>query len=99
MVAVNTSASITGAAQFTDAITLIGDLSLSISGTFTGNVTVQRSFDGGTTWLDVSTYTEASEEVGFQPTVAHYRVGVKSGESWTGTADVAIHGFTTWRYE
>jgi hypothetical protein len=59
MVAVNTTASLTGADQFSDAIELVGDMSLTISGTFAGTITVQRSFDEGSTWLDVDTFTRS----------------------------------------
>jgi len=99
MVAVNTTASLTGADQFSDAIDLVGDMSLTISGTFTGNITVQRSFDEGSTWLDVDTFTAATEEVGFEPAGCQYRVGVKAGESWSGTANVGLYAYSTWRYE
>jgi len=99
MVAVNTTAELTGADQFTPAIPVIGDLSLTISGSFTGTVTVQRSFDEGNTWLDVDTFTSPTEEVGFEPASCHYRVGVTAGGSWSGTADVGLYGYTKWRYE
>ena len=99
MVAVNTTASLTGADQFSDAITIVGDMSLTISGTFVGTVTVQRSFDGGSTWLDVDTFTTPTEEVGFEPAGCQYRVGIKAGEYTSGTATVGLYGYTTWRYE
>lgn len=99
MVAVNTTADLTGADQFTDAISIVGDISLTISGTFTGSVTVQRSFDDGSTWLDVDTFNAPTEEVGFEPAGTQYRVGVKAGESWSGTATVGLYGYNKWRYE
>lgn len=99
MVAINTTAALTAADQFSPVIGVVGDLSLSISGAFTGTVTVQRSFDEGLTWLDVDHFTQPTEEVGFEPAGCHYRVGVKAGESWAGTATVGLYGYTTWRYE
>ena len=99
MVAINTTADLTGADQFTDAIGIVGDISLTISGTFTGNIVVQRSFDEGSTWHNVDTFTAVTEEVGFEPALCQYRVGVKAGESWSGTATVGLHGYSTWRYE
>lgn len=99
MVAVNTTADLTGADQFSDAITIVGDMSLTISGTFTGNIVVQRSFDEGSTWHNVDTFTAVTEEVGFEPAGCQYRVGVEAGESWTGTASVGLYGYNTWRYE
>lgn len=99
MVAVSTTADLTGDDQFSTAITVVGDLSLTISGAFTGPVTVQRSFDEGSTWLDVDTFTTMTEEVGFEPVLCQYRVGVKASESWSGTATVGLYGYSTWRYE
>ena len=99
MVAVNTTASLTGDNQFSDAIELVGDMSLTISGTFTGNITVQRSFDEGSTWLDVDTFTQPTEEVGFEPAGCQYRVGIKTGEYTSGTANVGLYAYSTWRYD
>ena len=39
----------------------LGDLSLNFSGT--GTVSLERSFDGGTTWNKVAEYTESTEKV------------------------------------
>lgn len=99
MVAVVTTATLTAADQFSSPIYLVGDISLSISGSFTGSVTVQRSFDDGSTWLDVDVFTAATEEVGFEPTGCQYRVGVKAGASWSGTAEIGLYGYDAWRYE
>lgn len=99
MVAVNTTASLTGADQFSDAISIVGDMSLTISGTFVATITVQRSFDEGSTWLDVDTFTAATEEVGFEPAGCHYRFGIKAGAYTSGTAVVGLYGYNTWRYE
>ena len=49
--------------------------------------------------MDVDTFTVPTEEVGFEPAGLQYRVGVKAGESWSGTATVGLYGYTTWRYE
>jgi hypothetical protein len=51
---------------FTDAVHIIGDFNLSISGTFVATLTVQRSTDG-TVWRDVDTFSAPSEEVGYDP--------------------------------
>ena len=37
-------------------------MTLSISGTFTGTIALQRSFDAGATWITVESYTVASEK-------------------------------------
>lgn len=48
----------------TDSIKLYGKCYLSISGTWEGVVQLQRSWDGGTTWLQVgSNYTSNSESM------------------------------------
>jgi hypothetical protein len=99
MVAINSIAELTEAAQFSAPISVVGDLSLTISGEFTGTVTVQRSFDDGSTWLDVDAFTQPTEEVGFEPAGCQYRVGVKAGSSWSGSALIGLYGYTTWRYE
>jgi len=63
---------------------------LSISGTWAGTVTLQRSFDGQT-WQDVETFTANAERVGDDPEKnINYRVGFKTGEYTSGTASVRI---------
>lgn len=48
-----------------DTITIKGLFDISIVGTgFTGSVTFQRSFDGGSTWNDVTTWTDDVEDTG-----------------------------------
>ena len=39
-----------------------GYLNVTVYGTFTATVTLQRSFDKGVTWLDVDTYTTSAED-------------------------------------
>lgn len=78
------SKSITAQNTFTDAVRLEGYFNLSISGTWAATVTVQRSIDNAT-WVDVDTFTANSEEVGFEPELMWYRVGVKTGEFTSGT--------------
>jgi hypothetical protein len=51
---------------------------LSLSGTWVATVFVQRSFDGGTTWLDVESFTANGQHVGDEPESVRYRVGVKT---------------------
>ena len=72
---------------FTDAMQIVGYFNISISGTWAGTVTCQRSFDGGSTWLDVATWMSNTEEYGFEPErEVHYRVGIKLGEFTSGSA-------------
>ena len=76
---------------WTDAIELIGHFNISISGSWEGTVTVQRSFDGGSVWYDVATWTENTQEYGFEPERSlWYRVGVKLGEYNSGTIEVRL---------
>jgi hypothetical protein len=60
-----------------------GYFNLSISGTFTGTVTIQRSADKST-WVTVETYTAPTEEVGNEGEDIHYRASY----SGSGTATV-----------
>jgi len=85
------SASIGAQNTFTDAIKLSGPFDLSISGTFVGTVTVQRSYDNST-WKDVDTFTAPTEDYGFQPEIAYYRAGIKTGAYTSGTAVVTLAG-------
>jgi|TARA_Y100000310_G_scaffold132889_1_gene131819 hypothetical protein len=39
----------------------LGDVTLSLSGWGSATVSLQRSFDGGTTWVTVETWTAAEE--------------------------------------
>jgi hypothetical protein len=85
------SASITAENQFTDSIKLSGPFDLSISGTFSATVTVQRSYDNSS-WKDVDTFTVPTEQYGYQPEIAWYRAGVKTGGFTSGTAVVSVAG-------
>jgi hypothetical protein len=83
--------SITAENLYTDAVEIVGYFNISISGTWVGTVTVQRAFDGGSTWFDVATFTANTQEYGFEPErVVHYRVGIKTGEFTSGQADVRL---------
>jgi len=45
---------------------LKGYFNLSVSGTWAGTLTVQRSWDSGDTWLDVDTFIANKEEYGLE---------------------------------
>lgn len=53
-----------GSAVAGTSIALEGPFNLSLSGTFVATVQLQRSFDAGSTWLVVKSYTAVAEEVG-----------------------------------
>ena len=76
---------------FTDGLYVEGNFSFSISGTFVGTVTAQRSFDAGATWRDVDTFTAPIETAGYdgEPIVV-YRAGIKTGDYTSGTASIRI---------
>lgn len=83
------SASIAAQNTFTDAVRLEGYFNLSLSGTWAATVTAQRSIDNST-WVDVDTFTVNSEEVGFEPELMWYRVGVKTGAYTSGTVVIRL---------
>jgi len=83
------SASIAAQNTFTDAVRLSGYFNISISGTFSATVFVQRSPDNAN-WYDVSSFTTAFEGTGFEPELIWYRVGVKTGGYTSGTAVVRL---------
>jgi len=63
---------------------------VSVWGTFVGTVALQRSFDGGTTWLTVSTYTAATETTKYEPEPALYRMGTAISGYTSGTISVRL---------
>lgn len=69
-----------------------GHLNISVSGaTWTATVTLQRSFDGGSTWHDVATYTENTEADLQDPDPnVLYRIGVKTGDFTSDTVTVRL---------
>ena len=80
------SATITAQNQWTTAVRTNGYINVSVQrvdnavGTLSGStVTVQRSVDNST-WRDVDRWTTTTEDVGFEPELMFYRIGVKTGE-------------------
>ena len=69
----------------------VGRFSVSVSGTFSATVTLQRSFDNGSTWLDVTTYTSENEDTRLDATFGIlYRIGCKNGEYTSGTVNLIL---------
>lgn len=63
---------------------------VSISGTWAGTITLQRSFNGQD-WKDVATFITNAEQVGDDPEEnIYYRIGFKAGEYTSGTASVRL---------
>lgn len=60
---------------------------LSVSGTWAGTVTLQRSFNNGSTWLDVySTTGNVETVVDNVESGVLWRLGIKTGNFTSGTA-------------
>lgn len=84
---VQAARTVNAANQWTTPIKLIGWFTVTVRradgqvGSLGGTtVTVQRSIDGGVSYQDVDRWTRTSEDVGFDPDLALYTIGVKPGE-------------------
>ena len=68
-----------------------GYLNISVSGTFVASVILQRSFDNGTTWKTVETFTGEKESAitDYENDVL-YRLGVATGGFTSGTIAVRL---------
>jgi hypothetical protein len=71
---------------FSDWMRIKGYFNFSLWGTWAGTVTLQRSFDGGSTQLDFDTYIANEEDILFEPEGAFYRFGIQTGDYTSGTA-------------
>jgi hypothetical protein len=94
--ATSQAASITAANNFTTGMGLLGWYNVSVAlpsgavGSLGGTtVTLQRSFNNGTLWRDIKTFTTTAEEYGFEPEGAQIRLGVKTGQ-YVAAVDVRI---------
>lgn len=87
------TASITNANSFTEQAELDyrRPFNVSVSGTFSATVALQRSFDGGSTWLTVWTTTTAAELVvdTVEPGTL-WRLGVRTGDYTSGTVAARV---------
>lgn len=87
----SSTASIAAQNTFTTGVKLYGPFNFSLSGTFVGTITIQRSFDNGTTWRDVATYSSPIETAGDEPeSGVLYQAGFKTGAYTSGTAVVRL---------
>jgi hypothetical protein len=94
------SAAVGGADQWTDPIRVTGvsdgrTFSYAITGTWTGTVRIQRSVGEPGAWSDVSGLswtgnTSSTHADGLDNQIIYYRIGVKTGEYGTGTANVSL---------
>ena len=91
---IQTATTITGGTQWTSPLGINGWFNVSISNATGGSlggttVTVQRSWDL-ITYFDVDRWTKTSEDVGFEPDLVYYTIGVKAGEYGGTPCKVAI---------
>ncbi|MHA1462013.1 MAG: hypothetical protein ACTSQ0_02985 [Candidatus Heimdallarchaeota archaeon] len=87
---------------FTDSIIIetSGDTFIvSLTGTWEATVTVQKSFDEGTTWLDVSNTTipESIEVASYEDNV-WWRIGVKTSDYTSGDVEARLSKLDEWGY-
>jgi len=92
---------ISSADVFTDPIRISGTsanervFGLFITGTWVGTVTLQRSLATPDNWTDVATYTinqpGTTFNDGLPNQIAYYRIGIKTGNYTSGTANVALN--------
>ncbi len=90
--------SLTAADQWTTYIRVTGveagrQFSITVSGTWTATVTLQRSIDGLGAWVDVSTYTGNTTTTyndALDNQVVYYRIGIDVGDYTSGTAVVTL---------
>jgi len=77
-----------GADSFTDATAFAGRFNVSVSGdSWIATVHLQRSFEDGTTWVDVDSFSSNIEAVVDEPQRGGllYRIGIKDGNYTSGT--------------
>lgn len=92
------SVTLTGADQFSDPIRVTGiggsrEFDVVITGTWSATITVQRSIASPGSWEDVRDYTaNAVDDIndGFDNQIIYYRIGIKTGNYTSGTANATI---------
>jgi len=98
-VAQQTSDVLSGEDEFGSSVRVTGvgetrDVTLTITGTWTATVTLQRSIGDEDNWVDVTTYTSNQAGItyndGLDNQIAYYRLGIKTGNYTSGSATVAL---------
>lgn len=93
------NATITGENQWSDPIRVIGPSTeerrffATISGTWSGRVTIQRSVGEVGSWVDYFSYTSnatPSPNDGLNNQIVFYRIGIDTGDYTSGTAEVEL---------
>ena len=65
----NMSGTFTATGQSTN-FAVMGKFNISLSGTWAGTVRLERSYDNGSTWVVVGSYTSNTETIGEEPETA-----------------------------
>jgi len=94
----NVAASVSAANVFTSYIIVTGVgeariFNISISGTWSATVTIQRSFDEGASWSSAYTYvgnTSGPIDDGLTNSTVRYRIGIATGNYTSGTAVLSL---------
>jgi hypothetical protein len=98
-VAQATSDALSGANQFGSTVRVTGvgasrNVTLTITGTWVGTITLQRSVGETGSWVDVTTYTANQAGITYNDAldnqIIFYRLGFKAGNYTSGTATVAL---------
>ena len=98
-VAQQTSNVLAGAAQFGSQVRVTGvgtsrNLTITITGTWVGTLTLQRSIGEPGSWVDVTTYTVNQAGITYNDAldneIAFYRIGFKAAQYTSGSATVAL---------
>lgn len=93
-----TTASLTGADQYTDPIRVVGvggqrAFSIITTGTWAGTITLQYSVAEPGSWVDAATYT-ANQALSYNDElddqILYYRLGIKPAEYTSGTATAVL---------
>lgn len=68
-------------------------IGITVVDTFSATVTLQRSLDDAASWIDIRTYTVPTAEGyddGLDNQIAHYRLGIKTGDYTSGSASATL---------
>lgn len=92
------SASLSAENTFSNTIEVTGvgtrrGFTISRTGTWVATITLQRSFDDGASWIDVTSYTTTGAVTfndGLDNEIVLYRIGIKTGDYTSGTAVLAL---------
>lgn len=86
------TASLTAQNTYTTPTEINGSFPMRIRGTWVGTITLQRSDDDGVTYDDVETWSSNAVRIVTEPYAggAHYRIGFKTGDYTSGTAEVRL---------